>query len=353
MSRPADARKSWATLARLGCAGFAAAAALWYFDEPANAPHDGAQRAVSVPTAAPLGKTAQRGSIPVALSLPASLAGSAPPRLPLDAHGHLRKARGVRDFFDYFMAAQNEIAAGALDVLVRKAIAAQLDAMPAQSEALELWRRYTSYRQALGHLEQLSAGTLVGSASSTSGASEAIDAMQSVLDERVSLASRTLGADWSEAFFGADWQRAHYMIERLRIIRDSALTDAQKTARLQALDDSLPPEARAALGAEQRARETVDVVAKLRQEGMTVDQLRAKATQALGPQAAERIVRMRRDDDAWRAKYADYAAQRAGIDAMGLMPADRDAQVEQLRRRIFANPAQALRAASLDHGAGG
>lgn len=353
MSRPADAKKSWATLARFGCAGCAAAAALWYFNEPARAPQGGAQGAASVTTAAPLGQTAQRGSIPVALSLPTSLAGSAPPRLPLDARGHLRKARGVRDFFDYFLTAQSEIAADALDALVRKAIAAQLDAMPAQSEALDVWRRYTSYRQALGRLEQLSAAALVSGASGASGTSVAIDAMRSLLDERVSLASRTLGADWSEAFFGADWRRGRYMIERLRIIRDSALTDAQKTARLQALDESLPPEARAALDAEQRARETVDKVAKLRQEGMAVDQLRAKATQALGPQAAERIVRIQRDDDAWRAKYADYAAQRAGIDAMGLAPADRDAQVEQLRRRIFANPAQALRAASLDHGTGG
>lgn len=85
---------------------------------------------------------------------------------------------------------------------------------------------------------------------------------------------------------------------------------------------------------------------------MPIDQLRAKATQAFGQQAAERIVKMRQDDDAWHAKYADYAAQRTSIEAMSLLPGERDAQIAQLRRRVFRDPAQALRATSLDHAAG-
>lgn len=340
MTRPADAKKTVGTLASFGAAGVAAAAAVGYFNAPAGAPSAGAQAAASAAVAEPLAKRAPLGPAAAAPPVPVSLEGTTPPRLPVDALGHLRKARGVRDFFDYFLAAQNEVRADALDALVEKQIAAQLDGAAAALEALDVWRRYAAYRQALAALAPLSTTASAGGLD--------LDALQSQLDRHVSLASRTLGGEWSEAFFGADWRRARYTIERWRIVRDATLTEAQKSARLGALVESLPPDERAAVEGGQRARAAVETIAKLEQQGGSIEALRAQATQALGPQAAERIVKMRRENDAWRTKYAGYAAQRARIEAMALSPAERDAQIEGLRKRAFSNPAEALRAASLD-----
>lgn len=353
MMRPADAKQTVVTYALFGLAGVAAVAAVWHFVAPARAPQAAARPAVSA-MALPAAEVAAPDSASAARpgSLPVSLTGSMPPRLPLDARGHLAKVRGVRDFFDYFLAAQNELPATALDALVRKRIAAQLDGTVAQAETLDVWQRYQSYRQALARLAPLAAPIAAPiAASDGSRASQLdLDAMQSSLDERVSLASRTLGADWSEAFFGSDWRRAHYAIERLRIVRDPALSDAQKAARLQALDTQMPAQERGVIERGERSRATVDAIARLRQQGMSTDQLRAKATQEWGPQAAERIVKMQQDEDAWRAKYADYASQRARIEAMGLTAAERDAQIAQLREHAFANVGERLRAASLDLG---
>lgn len=340
MTRPAGAKKTASTLASFALVGVVAAAALWYFIAPAGAPRSRSQPATRAAAAVALARAAPLGPASFAPALPASLEGTTPPRLTVDAHGHLRKARAVRDFFDYFLTAQHELRDEALDALVRKQIASQLDATAAQREALDAWQRYGAYRRALVDLAPLSAPSPAGGLD--------LDALQSSLDQHVSLAARTLGADWSEAFFGPDWQRSRYTIERLRIARDPALTDAQKAARLRALDESMPPEARASLAGGERARATVDTVAQLEAQGGTIDALRARAMQALGPQAAERIVKMQQDDDAWRAKYADYAAQRARIDEMGLASAEREAQIGQLRRQVFSNPADALRAASLD-----
>jgi lipase chaperone LimK len=353
MMRPADAKRTAWKPVSFAVVGVAAAAALWYFNAPAGAPRAGAQSAASAAVVLPM-RAVQSGSAVAATTsatpLPVSLAGTTPPRLPLDAHGKLRKTRGVRDFFDYFLTAQNEMPASALDTLVRRQIAAQLDGTAAQPEALDVWQRYQSYRATLARLAPLATPPATGDASSQSEGE--LDAMQASLDERASVASRTLGADWNEAFFGADWRRAHNMIERLRILRDPTLTADQKAARLQALDESLPVAERTAIDRAKHARESVDAVAKLERQGLPIDQLRAQATQALGPQAAERIVQMQQSDVAWRAKYADYASQRARIDAMGLPATERDAQLAQLRERTFANSADRLRAASLDRGAG-
>ena len=269
-----------------------------------------------------------------------------PPRLPLDERGRVRKARGVREFFDYFLTARSELPANALDALVRKEVSAQLDGTQAQREALDVWQRYKAYLAALDNLTRLA----VPDSSTGTLSTGDLDAMQSSIDQRASLASRALGADWSEAFFGRDWRHAHYMIERWRIQRDSTLTDAQKTARLQAIEASLPPAERAVLEKSQQAQARVTAVARLEREAMTLDQLRAMAIQEFGPQAADRIVKMRQANDAWRAKYADYATQRASIDTMGLSPADRDVQIKRLRQQVFT-PTEAVRAAALDRSA--
>jgi lipase chaperone LimK len=358
MMRPADAKKTAYKRLSFAVAGVAIAAAaavtVWYFNAPAGAPRAGVRIvAASAPFLPPM-RAAQPGSSAAAAvtPLPVSLAGTTPPRLPLDARGHLRKTRGVRDFFDYFLTAQNEIPASALDALVRRQIAAQLDGTATQAEALDVWQRYQSYRAALARLAPLAAPPATSESGPGRSSEGELDAMQAALDERASVASRTLGDDWNEAFFGSDWRRGHAMLERLRIARDPTLTAEQKAARLQALDQSLPDSERRAVDRAEQARQGVDAVAKLEEQGMSIDQLRAKATQALGPQAAERIVQMRQGDDAWRAKYADYTSQRGRIDAMGLPAAERDAQIAQLRERTFANSGERLRAASLDRGAG-
>ena len=351
MMRPADAKRTACKPVSFAVIGVAAAAALWYFNAPAGAPRASGQSVARTAAALPM-LAVQPGSAEAvaATPLPVSLAGSTPPRLPLDAHGKLRKTRGVRDFFDYFLTARNEMPASALDALVRRQIAAHLDGTAAQPEALDVWQRYQSYRATLARLAPLAVSPATSEAGSQSEGE--LDAMQASLDERASVASRTLGADWNEAFFGADWRRAHGMIERLRILRDPTLTADQKAARLRALEESLPVSERSAIDRVKLARESVEAVAKLEQQGLSIDQLRAQATQTLGPQAAARIVQMQQSDLAWRAKYADYASQRARIDAMGLPATERDAQLAQLRERTFANSADRLRAASLDRGAG-
>jgi lipase chaperone LimK len=325
-----------------GVTGLIAAGAVWYFaagpHAPARAPAPVAD--TSAPTAAPA--SAGVGAASGVGALPASLAGSSAPRLPLDAHGHLAKTRAVRDFFDYCLAAQSDLTPAALDALVKREIAAQLDGSPAQQEALDVWQRYGRY---LAALSQLADG---------GGAPDKLDtgALQLALDARAALASRTLG-DWSEPFFGAEQQQQRYDLARLKITQDPNLTPAQKAERLAALDQQLSPEQRAEQARMKQQRDAVAQIARLQLAGASPDAMRAQIAQTLGPAAADRVAQMQRDDDAWQAKYRDYAAARAQIDAQGLSPQDHDAQIAQLRQRYFTEPGEALRAASLDRGDAG
>ncbi|WP_269506388.1 lipase secretion chaperone, partial [Burkholderia sp. IMCC1007] len=282
----------------------------------------------------------QAAALPASAGLPSPLAGSSAPRLPLDAGGHLAKSRAVRDFFDYCLTARSDLSAAALDALVVREIAAQLDGTVAQPEALDVWRRYRTYLDALAKLPD-------------AGAVDKSDlgALQLALDQRASLAYRTLG-DWSEPFFGAEQWRQRYDLARLKIMQDRTLTDAQKAERLAALAQQIPADERAARQRIDQQRAAIDQIAQLQKSGATPDAMRAQLTQTLGPEAAARVAQMQQDDASWQRRYADYAAQRAQIDAAGLSPQDRDAQIAALRQRVFTKPGEALRAASLDRGAG-
>ncbi|QQC67919.1 lipase secretion chaperone [Paraburkholderia ginsengisoli] len=275
-------------------------------------------------------------------SLPSSLDGTTAPRLPVDTNGRLARTRAVRDFFDYFLTAQDAVPAKALDELVRRSIAAQLDGRPAPDDALAVWQRYNAYRTACAQLTP--PGSMLDGKPD-------FNALQLVIDQRSSLADRVMG-EWSEAFFGDELHQQRDDLARLRIASDTTLSDAEKRARLAMLDAALPQNVRAA---RERAREqqaSIDAVAQMLKQGASPDAVRAQVAQTLGSDAAERVVQMQKDEQQWQTRYADYEAQRAQIGRIGLSPQDYDTQVQQLRQRLFPNAGDAMRVASLDQDSG-
>ncbi|WP_230947366.1 lipase secretion chaperone [Burkholderia territorii] len=269
------------------------------------------------------------------VALPASLAGSRAPRLPVGPDGHLAKVRAVREFFDYFLLARHDVMPVALDALVEREIDAQPIGAAARRDARELWPRY---RACIAAFDAQPGATLAGAGLDP-------DAISGELERRAALARRWLG-DWSTPFFDAEFRRQHDDLDRFRIARDPTLDDAQKRERLAALDLTLPPGERDARARAARQRDALATIARLDGQRATTDALRAQ----LGADVAARVARMQQDDDAWQARYRDYASERDRLDAQQLAPDARDARIAQLRQRDFPDPADALRAASLDAG---
>ncbi len=314
-----------------GAVGTLAAAAVWHaLDRP-----PASTQAVALPAARTVvPDAAVPRPVPASFDVvpPASLAGSRVPRLPLGPDGRLAKRRAVRDFFDYFLLAQHDLTPAALDALVAREVAAQPIGAPAQREALDLWPRYRACLAALdAQPGTVQPGTRIDP-----------EAIAGELERRAALASRWLG-DWSTPFFADAFRQQHDDLDRIRIARDPALSDAQKRERLAALDQALPPDMRDAHEQLARQREAVAAVARLDARRATPDALRAQ----LGADVAARVVRQRQDDDAWQARYRDYEAERERLVAQQLAPDARDAQLAQLLQRDFPDPADALRAASL------
>lgn len=103
----------------------------------------------------------------------------------------------------------------------------------------------------------------------------------------------------------------------------------QKAAGLAALEQQRPTDRRAGLARQKELNDAIAQIDKAQKSNATPDEMRAQLAQTLGPEAAERVVKMQQADNAWHAKYDEYAAQRARIDAQNLSTQDRDAQVAQ------------------------
>lgn len=103
----------------------------------------------------------------------------------------LARAIAVRDFFDYFLTAQNAVSAEALDALLRRQMAVQPDGTAAADEALAVWqRRYTVYLTELDHLPE--AGVAGGDKTD-------LDALQRYLDQRAQIDMQDLPSPQRDA----------------------------------------------------------------------------------------------------------------------------------------------------------
>jgi lipase chaperone LimK len=323
---------------RHAAAGAMAVALAWYFVHaaPQRLPGTEAGRAARTDVIAARPAANATGEPPPP-GLPSSLTGSSAPRLPRDARGHLAPSRAVRDFFDYFLSARGDLKAGSLDALVRREISAQLQGSAAEPEAVDVWQRYDRYLAALAALPA------VGDAG---GKFDPV-ALQLTLDRRASLADQVLG-EWSGPFFQDEQARQRYDLARLSIANDASLTDEQKAQRLAALAQQLPADSHTERMRRQQQRAAIEQVARLQQSDTSPGAILAQVGQTLGPQVAERVARLQRDDEAWRRRYAGYRAQLEQLDVRHLAAAERDAKTAQLRRQYFPAAGDALRASSLD-----
>ncbi|VVE52399.1 lipase secretion chaperone [Pandoraea anhela] len=269
--------------------------------------------------------------------LPPALAGTVAPRLPVDANGHLARVPAIQDFFDYCLLAEVDFTSSGLDAFASDQIARQVAGMPAQAQALDVWQRYRAYdlglRDIAGH------GNAAGRVDPA--------ALTRIVEQREALARRTL-ADWTDIFFADDFARARRDIAQLRAVQGPAFSDAQALV----IDETLPADERS-LRERRRARnEVIAWIAQLQTDGTPPARMREILSPRIGAAATERLLQFEAQDNAWRQRYATYAARRATIETSPLTDDQKAAQIAALRRQMFTGPGEIARAVSFDAYAG-
>ncbi|WP_157123174.1 lipase secretion chaperone [Pandoraea vervacti] len=284
---------------------------------------------IALPSTAPNGVEADAPQRPT----PSSLVGTAAPRLPVDTSGHLARVRSVRDFFDYCLLAEIDFTSEGLDDFIGRQIALQVAGMPAQAEALDVWRRYRAYDLGIRSIEGQRA------------TERRFDSAQlaRLLVQRRAIARQTLGG-WADIFFADDFARVEHDIAQLRAQRDASTTDVPlaNVDTLRQDDRHAPRQRREANG------ELMAMIETLQADGSSPEQMRQALQSKMGEAALARVLIFEAEETAWQIRYRDYSVQRRAIEASSLPNDQKMEQISALRRRTFTGPGEIARAVSFD-----
>ncbi|NNM50642.1 MAG: hypothetical protein HKM02_00245 [Pseudomonadales bacterium] len=275
--------------------------------------------------------------------LPLSLRGThPPPGLIIDGQGRLVVRHSLRDLFDYFLSALGEESLATLRQRVKAYMAASLPPM-AYQQAERIFEGYLGYRLALQRLSEQS---------SSAGASNHPDlnawAYQS--QQAKLLRPEYMDADVIAVFFGDEDAYDEYTLARLRLMQDTTLTVAQRSAKQKELFLQLPQAMQQGLLPSQNLQNLQQVDADCQIHHCSEDQLYQLRSSVVGVAAADRLQKMDEDNTAWMARVNDYLSQRQAIlQNNSFSPEDRQSQAQQLREQMFSTTDQ-LRLSAYEQG---
>lgn len=189
------------------------------------------------------------------------------------------------------------------------------------TRALALAHRYVDYRVALGQLRPPADQTDP-------------QALRIVMAERQRVRRQFFDGDEFDALFSQDLALDEYMLARLEIERNSALTPEQKRSALQEAEQALSPAVRAQR-AEAVAHEGVaQQTAAFNAQGVDERTRHAQRSAQYGPEAAQRLAQLDREQGDWNARLDQYQ--------QALASTQDPARLQPLRAQLFS-PEEQLR----------
>jgi lipase chaperone LimK len=230
---------------------------------------------------------------------------------------------GLVRMFDYYLSAIGEQPLDAIRAEIEREIDRRLQGRAAE-EAKQFLGRYLDYK-----------GALVDAEKDAQNAGNSIAAIRARMAALHEVRARFFSEQESQAIFGLSDADDEDAVARLAISQDATLDEAQKREKLAALDAALPETLRKAREEPVKVLKLEETVAKKRAEGASDDDIYRYRAAAFSPEAAARFADLDREEAAWKARIASYLSQRNQVAAAAVSEADKQAQIDQLRRSLF------------------
>jgi len=252
--------------------------------------------------------------------------------LKTDSQGNLVVGISVRDFFDYFLSASDEVGAElAIDEIVR--YSRQYLPEPGQQQAIELLRNYLLYKKTeldiqrvpiqQGQLNELSTIDLL-----SENFSALKERRKQLFDEKQ-----------DQALFGLEDSFAEYTLASLQLRVDPSLSNEQKQQQLLALRQSLPSELASSINNRNTAKQKQNTVTTLLDSKIDDSQLHEQLLeQGVSYQKAEELVSHRQQQTYFESQYKAYKQAQQNSNLSN----------EALRKQFFTKPEDQTKAALRD-----
>ncbi|MDC7718312.1 lipase secretion chaperone [Vogesella sp. DC21W] len=235
----------------------------------------------------------------------------------------------LKALFDYYLSTLGE---RSLDD-IRHEILLQLEKRlsgPALADAQDLLRRYLGYQHALADLGKGMAGQ-----------AQTLDTMAARLQAVQQTRSRYFGAQEIAELFGHADVLDRFVLQRTQIMQRADLSAAEKQKQIAQLEAGLPAQQQQWRRQATRHITLAESEQALLQQGGSASDLQALRAAEVGPEAAERLAAVDRENQAWNARLVQWKLQRQAIASdVALSPAQRQQAEQALQQKLFSETEQ-------------
>ena len=264
-------------------------------------------------------------------------------QMQLDASNRLMVNEQTRNCFEYFITQFGEKNLQQIQQDF-KAYIRQNYKEPALSQILDLWDRYIQYRQGLG---QLSAPT---------GMNQEDPAYyRSIYTSTQNLRKQFFSQYEIEGLFGTEDTYHEYTLDRMSVLADKSLSEAEKAQKLKALFQQLPQDWQENLEQLNKLEDLRKLTADIKARGGSSNEIRQMRLNLVGSEATQRLEQLDVQRSDWKNRVTGYLDERNQITQSGLSDPAKQQAIAQLRSKHFNTPQEQLRAETFEqvHDQGG
>ncbi|QSQ97188.1 lipase secretion chaperone [Acinetobacter indicus] len=264
-------------------------------------------------------------------------------QMQLDASNRLIINEQTRNCFEYFITQFGE---KTLEQIKQdfKGYVSQNHQEPALSQILDLWTRYLDYRQALGELTP------------PTGIDQEDPAYyRSIYTNTQNLRKKYFSNYEIEGLFGTEDTYHEYTLDRMQVLADKKLSEAEKAQRLKDLFEQLPEDWQENLEQLNKLDDLRKLTADIKARGGSSEEIRQMRLNLVGPEATQRLENLDSERANWKSSVNNYLTERDGIMKSGMSDAAKQQAVQKLRQQHFKSPEERLRAETFEqvHDQGG
>ncbi|MCO8098602.1 lipase secretion chaperone [Acinetobacter indicus] len=251
-------------------------------------------------------------------------------QLQLDSGNRLMVNEQTRNCFEYFITQYGEKSLEQIRQDFQRYIA-QIHQEPALGQILDLWQRYLDYRERLGELQPPQLDP------------DSPQYYRSIFNSMKNLRQQFFSAYEIEGLFGVEDVYHDYTLERLSVMDNKQLSEAEKAQKLKALFEQLPEDWQANLEQLNKLEDLRALTAEIKARGGSSAELRQMRLNLVGPEATQRLEQLDVERSHWKTRVTQYLNERDQILSAGLNDAAKQQAVAELRQQYFNNPQEQLR----------
>lgn len=214
---------------------------------------------------------------------------------------------------------------------------------PALGQIIDLWSRYINYREKLGDLQPPNIDK------------EDPQYYQSIFANMKNLRKQLFSDYEIEGLFGTEDTYHEYTLNRMTVLADKSLTEAQKAQKLKDLFNQLPEDWKANLEQLNKLEDLRKLTADIKARGGSAQDIHQMRMNLVGPEATQRLEALDEQRNDWKVKVNQYLDERDSIMKSGMSDEAKQQAVQKLRTQHFNKPQQQLRVGTFEtiHDQGG